>query len=165
MKTPQVKLCPTTRKSLPRWQALSSSVDNDFRRTLPNEDSIKTYPIRVNHKQSLIYRSQMYCEIWVYLRLFIKKAKSGQCVSQFTTTRIFAARKQGMNKRGCTEMKEPTKNYSVYGLWTIKKAFYVTCIESNPYQIISKVILGIFSILRGVSDRCRTYPELTEVLC
>ena len=83
-----------------------------------------------------------------------EKAISGQCVSRFTTTRIFAATKEGISN-------DSIKQFLV--IKEDKEAFYVTCIESNPYQRIEDSLLGMFSILRCVADRCR--PHTALVLC
>jgi len=86
-----------------------------------------------------------------------QKAISGKCVSQFTTARIFAATKQGKSN-------DSVKQFLV--LMDEKKAFYVTCMKSNPYHLIlMDGRLGLFSILRVVTDRCRTRPELAVSPC
>ncbi len=80
-----------------------------------------------------------------------EKAISGKCVSQFTSTMIFAATKEGISKDSIKQF---------WFLWMRKRLFMLPALKVTRITGLMDSQLGIFSILRVVADRCRTRPEL-----
>ena len=77
---------PVTRKPLPRWQGLSSSVVSGFSGPDTDRKIILNYPIVVNHKQNLISTAaRCAVSLWVLLRPIIKKVIKNINLALLTT--------------------------------------------------------------------------------
>ena len=157
MKITCYKLTSTTRKSLPRWQALSGTVVSAFDGADTDRKIIHNYPISVNHNQKLMYRSRFAVRT---KPIRAEKANSYQCMPQFTNSAEIAAHNKGNDLKSVQDAMLCRRNG--------KKAFCITSMKSSPYHLIRWISgwaiignYGLLSILRGLADRCRLIPALS----
>ena len=102
----------------------------------------KPYQNLINHKQTFSIAARYAVEYARFISPAYQKAISNQRLSQLTNYAEFAAHDKGKGKMPVNESMSCQR--------IGKKAFYVTCMESNPYHLIRWIAGWVCLVFLGV---------------